>query len=284
VASKKQTILTLNGRRYDALTGHPAAEAPNQTKGHIISDFVGPVSSPIQVAPPVPAPTELPQPPVTVTPPGSRVMDVTRSTSHIRPRKQQPAHTLVRSAVSKPKPGLKSQTKVNAPTRGLSVQDFAVAPKLSVNEVNPHRQRRATQVTKSQSISRFSDGTVVGAVEPSPQQLAAVSTQAPSDLSSVALAKEGATDAGEQPPSKSQALFERAIAASESQTAKPADSKKLSKQAHKQAKAAAKAKKPVHHHLASVVAASVAVLAIGGFIGLQNKDSLTLRFADALPI
>jgi hypothetical protein len=198
-------------------------------------------------------------------------MDVSRSTSHIKPRQPQKAHTLVRSAVSKPKPGLKSQTKVSAPAKGLSVNDFAVMPKLSVNQVDPIREKRATQINMSQAITKFSDGTTVGSVEPSPQQLAAVSTHAPTE----------AVDATELQSKGSQDLFERAIAAADARAHHDADPKKVAKQARKQAKVAAKAKKPVHHHLASVVAASVAVLLIGGFIGLQNKNSLTLRFADA---
>lgn len=271
MGSKKQTILTLNGRSYDARTGHLMDGTSSTAKGPIISDVVPARPSYAQIVPPVAAPLDASTPPATVSTSGPRVMDVNRSTSHIRPRQPQKAQTLIRSAVSKPKPGLKSQTKVSAPAKGLSVHDFAVTPKLSVTQVDPIREKRATHINKSEAISRYSEGTAVGVVEPSAQQLAAVSTQAPAE----------SPDASAPQTSASQELFERAIAASEARAPHDTDPKHVAKQARKQAKAAAKAKKPVHHHLASVVAASVAVLLIGGFIGLQNKNSLTLRFADA---
>jgi hypothetical protein len=267
VGSKKQTILTLNGHRYDALTGKLLEAGSSPTDNHVISDVVAPKSNHGQVAPPVPSPTENPKP-IAATPTGPRVMDVSRNTSHISRRHQQKAHTLVRSAVSKPKPGWKSQTIVSAPTTDLSVPELAISPKLSYGQVDLRRQKLATHVAKSEAISKFTDGTVVGSVEPSPQQLAAVSTRAP-------------VEAIEHQTSASQELFDKAIAAAETRSLHDSDPKQLSKQARKQTKAATKAKRPVHHHLASVVAASVAVLAIGSIIGLHNKNSLTLRFADA---
>jgi hypothetical protein len=106
----------------------------------------------------------------------------------------------------------------------------------------------------------------------SPQAVAAVKIEKPQQINTAA----------ETQPQRSQALFERAIAAADSHTLTQVDQKKLSKRANKQAKRASRAaKRPVHHHLVSVVAASLAVLVIGGFVGLQNKDTLTLRFANA---
>ncbi len=271
MGSKKQTILTLNGRSYDALTGKPVEGRINAPGRRAISDVVAPRASRTQIAPPTPAPTETPKPPVTTN--GPKVMDVSRSTRHIKPRSQQRAKTLVRSAVSKPKPGLKRQTKVSAPTKALSPHIATVAPKWSAGQINPKRLNRAEHVAKSEAITRFSEGSVVGT--PTPQSIASVSTRAPAE----------AIDASQQPATDSHDLFEKAIAAAESHKQTYTDPKKSAKLARKQAKQTAKvsktSKKPVHHHLASVVAASLAVLVIGGLFGLQNKDAITLRFADA---
>lgn len=269
MGSKKQTILTLNGKRYDAVTGQLVEVGMTQSAGGQVMDVVAPrESNATQVASPTPAPAAAPEPP-TANPSGPKVMDVARSSVHIKPRQPQRASTLVRSAVSKPKPGLKSQTKVSTPTQALAVPENTVYPKWSVSQVSPARQNRAVQVGKSDAVSKFSDAT---AVRQNPLASAAVKIERSSETSAVS----------QRQSSRSQDLFERAIAAAESRDVKSADQKQLSKQASKQAKRAAKAgKQPVHHHLASVVAASIAVLVIGGFVGLQNKDALTLRFANA---
>jgi hypothetical protein len=265
VGSKKQTSITLNGKRYDALTGQ-LADDHGSIQPAPVMDVVAPRGShATQVAVPTPAPTAAPEPP-TANPSGPKVMDVARSTVHLKPRQPQRANTLVRSAVSKPQPGLRSRTKVSAPTQALSVPQNSLAPKWSITQVNPTRQSRAGQIPKSEAISRFSSS-----VE-SPQAVAAVKIEKPQQINTAA----------ETQPQRSQALFERAIAAADSHTLTQVDQKKLSKRANKQAKRASRAaKRPVHHHLVSVVAASLAVLVIGGFVGLQNKDTLTLRFANA---
>lgn len=184
-------------------------------------------------------------------------------------RQTQHASTLMRSAVSKPKPGLKGQTKIIAPAQTPTTSLASVQPKWPVAQVNPTRLNRAEQVAQSQAISKFARSIDI-APSAASAQLPRGSTQA-------------AVEAIEHQSQKSKDLFERAIASADSHTEPPVNQKKLVRRAKKQAKLAAKSnrERPVHHHLASVVAASVAVLAIGGFIGLQNKSAITLRFADA---
>lgn len=226
-----------------------------------ISDVVGGYSA--SPAPAAVKPRPLPQST------GPKVMDVSRRTSSAQYRQPQRATTLMRSSVSKPKPGLKGQTKVITPAQVAAATLTTVQPKWPVAQVNPTRLNRAEKISQSQAISKFAQSSEI-APSAAKVQLPAGSTQA-------------AVEAIEHQSQKSKDLFERAIASADSHTELPVNQKKLAKAAKKQAKLADKSKRerPVHHHLASVVAASVAVVAIGGFIGLQNKAAITLRFADA---
>jgi hypothetical protein len=263
MGNKKQTILIINGRRYDALTGELVSGGETRPAVRPISDMVGGrKAAPIAQAVSTPV-----QEPVIVTAQAttsSKQMDVSRqSPSHTKPRHQQRSNTLVRSAVSKPRPGFKSQTKVSSPTNAVTTPAVTIAPKWPVTQVDPRRLTRAGHVEKSTIINKFA-----APREPSAIEQAAIRVERPAPEPTQS----------ELEPLTSDDLFARAIAAADSHTQQPVDQKKLARQARKQAKAA---KKPVRHHLASVVAASLAVLVIGSVVGLQHKDSLTLRFAKA---
>lgn len=258
MGNKKQTILILNGRHYNALTGEAVSDGKVQAV-RPISDMVGSSSS--KSAPLAIAQSRKPEP---LKPLGSMLMDVSRSTGHTKPRQQQRANTLIRSAVTPPKPGFRSQTVVSAPVSKALAPIATVSPKWSISQVNPRRQTRAGLVGKSEAITKFAPGSDV----PYEVQNAAVRVSKPESVSI----------APDTVPQDSNELFARAIASAESHNEKPIDQKKLSRQARKQAK---KAGRPVHQHLASVVAASLTVLVLGGLVGLQNKDSITLRFANA---
>jgi hypothetical protein len=174
---------------------------------------------------------------------------------------------LIRSSVSKPARSLKSKLRVQHASLPATVAAQAIEQKFPVNEVNPKRLRRAEHVAKSELISKFAPGQP----EFNPIAAAAVRVQ-PFD------APAQVTATGE----KSQELFESAIAAANSHEERYISPRKLAKTARKEAKHAAKTtKRKPRHHLASAVAASFLVLAIGSFVALQNKSSITMRFADA---
>lgn len=264
MGSKKQTILILNGRRYDALTGEAVSGDETQAAVKPISDMVGSIAPKVAaVTAPRPARAE---PLKNLA--GPKMMDVSRSTTHAKPRQQQRASTLVRSAVSRPKPGLRSQTKVSSPTTTVATPLTTVAPKWPISQVNPSRMNRAGEIGKSKAIRKFAAGSSL----PAEVQDAAVRIQSSASIS----------PASTELPTSSQDLFEKAIAAADSHLQPPVSQKKRGRQARRSAKSVAKVtKKPAHHHLASVTAASFAVLAICGMVALQNKTNLTLRFANA---
>jgi hypothetical protein len=263
VGSKKQTILILNGRRYNALTGELVTDTGQTQAVHPISDVVGArAENPAPVTASV-APTPKPLTPLA----DHKIMDVSRSTAHTKRRQTQRATTLVRSGLSKPKPGFKSQTKVLAPTQAVGTPLTTVAPKWPVSQVSPTRLHRAEKIAKSLAITKFSNSDITTPATTAPIAQRTTNT---------------AVSAIEHQSQESRDFFERAIEAAESHTQTYVEPKKAARQARKQAKSAAKAaRQPAHHHLASVVATSVAVLALCGVIGFQNKTALTLRFADA---
>jgi hypothetical protein len=263
VGNKNATILVLNGKHYDALTGKPVTAGPGKAV-RPIDDMVGgrrakPAKQQATAQP------KLPATPIVAS--STKSMDVMRTPQHLVHHKQQRAATLVRSTVNKPGLGLKRQLKtVSGSQLPANIPSTVIVPKFPVAEINPKRLTRAEHVAKSELIHKFAPGMPEFGPSAAAVKILPVSEVQP------------------LPPSehKSHELFERAIASATSHEQPYVDQKKLAKTAKKQAKHASKvAKRKPHHHLASVVAASFAVLAIGGFVALQNKADLTLRFADA---
>jgi hypothetical protein len=262
VGNKKSTILVLNGKHYDALTGELVTPGPGAKAVRPIDDFGGPRTAPRQPEPqPRPAPVAHAAPKST-----AKSMDVRPQPKHLRHRTQQRSETLIRSAVSKPAPGLKSRVRAQHASLPATVATQTIEQKYPVSEVNPKRLRRAEHVAKSQLISKFAPG------QPEFNPVAAASVRVEPFDEPLQLAS------GQQ----SQELFASAIAAANSHEERYISPKKLAKTARKEAKHAAKTtKRRPRHHLASAVAASFLVLAIGSFVALQNKSAITMRFADA---
>lgn len=262
MGNKKQTILILNGRRYNALTGELVNDSGHSQAVRPISDVVGARAE-------NPAPADIPKPvtsePLTPLAP-HKIMDVSRSTTHAKHRQPQRASTLVRTGLSKPKPGFKSQTKVTSPASTVAASVATIAPKWPVSQVNPSRLTRAEKIAKSNSISKFSNAEEMRIV-PAP-----LVTESTVDDAVASITHQSAA---------SRDMFERAIEAADSHTQTYITPKKAARLARRQAKKASKAAQPAHLRLASTVVASVAVLALCGFVGMQNKTALTLRFANA---
>lgn len=266
MGSKKQTILVLNGRRYNALTGELVASNSQDAAVHTISDIVSNRPKDANLLVGLGSTT-----PESLLPISShKVMDISRSSATAKRRQPQRSNTLVRSGVSKPKPGIKSQTKVLAPTTAVAVPLNTIKPKWPVTQVSPSRLRRSERVTKSEAITKFSSFEPV--YKPSAPRVTPLQTSVGIAIAAVA-----------QESQKSQTLFERAIAAADSHNQPPVDPKKLARQARKQAKGATKAANqlPMHRHVIGVMAASIAVLALCGVLGMQNRTAITLRFANA---
>ena len=180
----------------------------------------------------------------------------------IKHRKPQTAQTLMRHSVRKPAPSLKRQLTVSVPTHPNSL-GVSVTPKRSVKQIDPRRANLSKSIPKSDFIKRF-------ATEKrswfSGHEAAAVKVSNP------------ATGAATiSPQNRSMDIFQKAIDRATSHQQQPVNPK----QQARAAKQLARAHKPVHHRLSTVLAASLAVLLIAGFVAYSQRAAITLRFANA---
>lgn len=242
-------VLTLNGKRYDALSGRLLDGRHTSSQPKSVDGFALPAHHSGRPAhgmepPRFTAPVITPQ----------KVFDVTRSgTHHARRHQLQHSKTLMRQAVHHPAASLKRRTKA-VPYTGTLIkppQFDVIMPKYSVNSLDHERWKRAKTIARNRLIRRFAD------VHPSIRQAVAkpapVSTpiQTPRPLI----------------PQPSTDIFERALAAANS---------------HKQPYAPVKKKK--HHRLRAftgVLASSMAILLIVAFVAYQNANFIQLRIASS---
>lgn len=139
--SKKNNVIEINGKRYDATTG---ALLHN---GHSTKAVAAPAVKHATPAKHKPS-----------------MLDVRPAASHHRHGNQpQPTHTLMRQAVSKPAASAKSHLKAHGHVSHelalAKAADLQVLPKTSALTVDDRRLRHAKAVHKSKLISRYSDAT-----------------------------------------------------------------------------------------------------------------------------
>lgn len=149
-------VIELNGKRYDAVTGkylgkgHAKAgvAARNPSSSRTIDGVVRPTTRP-----------HVTKPQATTRPKVARQHTPKHAAAH------QPQHTktLMRHAVSKPKPvakPIKTKQLDRVPAHTLAIKE-------SVSRINPYRQQRANLASQHQHVSRFqSQPTRSGAVDP----------------------------------------------------------------------------------------------------------------------
>lgn len=190
-----------------------------------------------------------------------RSMDVIPTdTKH---RQVQPAKTLARSGVVRPKLGLKRRTNALTPTSILIKKpQFDVSQKLSVNQVDQRREKHAGQIHQSKLIKRFAKTPTAWYDMPSHAG------------ANVKVYKQTEADQKQQ---KSMDIFQRAIDNAESHKLKPVNPRKLAKQAKR---------------VGSTHRARRARLANYGLLGLiivltacvatyANRSNIILHFANA---
>lgn len=247
MAHKNESTIKINGRTYDA------------TSGMLVVDQKAEVS----------------QPTASVT--KAQVMDVKRPTaSHTSPHKPQHGHTLMRRALKKPKPGLKSQVNVTTHTGLLAtVPDTSVVPKLSFEQVDSKRLARAERVAKSKLVRRFAPlgSTAWSATAPA---VAIPLSAAPPAQSE----RPTSSPEHEQPGSRSMDIFQKALKHANAHEELPVNPKKLAKQQSARS-THRKSRKGIRHHTLTVASSALAIVLLVGFIAYQNKANLTLRVATA---
>ena len=270
-----KSVIELNGKRYDAVTGvvvtsvahapaitAPAAppKPPVKRTRTIISDVVAVRRHPKSQATLAPASVRLAAKQVkSVTPPKTIGKSTTKSTAvlvnHTVAHKPQAAQTLMRAAVSKPEPGFKKQ--INVQTSLQHAVPSLIVKKLSASTITPERLERAKTVERSQKITKF-DYTNAHHVTPG---IAHIPVQAAPDKP----ASEPVAAPSPQPTNKPLDMFEQALV----NATNFVDTK-----AHR-----AGFQKKARRHTASLAASTLALFIIGAFAVYQNTPGLQLKFA-----
>lgn len=255
---KTNTIIEINGKRYDANTGHllvdgvmkptvkPATAAKHRPA---VAAQTHPASKPAAAAPATKRPT---------------MQDVVKRkpAKHAGGRQPAPAKTLMRHSVKKPSASLKRHVKaVGSTDSSLAAAPLAqIAATASIGQIDERRISHAKRVPKSRLIQHFSP--VAKAGPPPAAALGTIPTPAPIRP---AAPKHRSHPQRPAAANTTADLLERAIQSADS---------------HKQP-----AYKPRGHRktrrklaLATTAALSVAVI---GFVASQNLQGLQLHMASA---
>lgn len=191
--------------------------------------------------------------------------DIHRAGAHHQPPHQlQHSKTLMRSSVHHPGDSLKRHLKA-APHTGALVKSptFDIVPKRSIDMIDPRRIKRSHTVPRSQLVRRFAaDSARLSATQPAVAARAAATYQQPAPASTTS--QRPATAAHQQPAYD---VFEQALRAANSHKEPYRPVKHKSKKLHRARQAV------------SIIASSLAILLIVGFVAYQNSAMLQLRLA-----
>ncbi len=248
---RNDNFIELNGKRYDALTGKLLGESPTPVTKQLIPErqSVRAMDSVVRVH------TPKPKPPTSKQLVAHKPRKKRKSTGVVvRAHHPQPAKTLMRRAVHKPKTGLKPAIKTQTPSEIMAAPISAVTRKHSANSVNPTRSLRARQTPRHNNVQRFSPLTDVRN-----RSLSAHPARRPA--SSIAPTAGSTPAAHKSRPH--QDMFEAAIAHAKSHE-QPAHKSRTHKK---------------HRRLAGTLAAVGALLILGGFFTYLSLPRLELRIA-----
>lgn len=184
---------------------------------------------------------------------------------HTQHHKTASSKTLMRHAVTKPKPSLKRHTKVQQRTDILVKQpSIVVQPKVHAYQVDGTKVSRAHQTPRHKEVDRYA----APRPKPTPTSVSAPTVAAPAIVAATAQAAAVNTSAKEA--SKSMDIFEQALARANGHIEKPSSRKHAR---HRHALFGSRS--------LSIGATSLAVLLLVGFFAWQQKASITMRYAAA---
>lgn len=250
--SKPANSIHINGRRYDAHTGHPLDGGPAIPARRSVDGVVSHKKSAVKLAEPRIKPVAVPQP-LSKT----KLMDMKapksrtpRAAAKAAPaHAPQTAHTLMRHVVKKPAPSLKRSIVAHSSTdHALVMPSITVTPKHSITKVPAVRLQRAKQVTKSAQIRKFPAATPAVRV---------VSTPVVEPIAPLPIATERPLD-----------IFEQALHHANTHLQPPVAH-------HKHPKRRAR----LAQRRTSVAATALAILLLVGFMGFENRTNLSLKLA-----
>ncbi len=257
--AKRENIIHLNGKRYDAYSGTllsdvSARSLPSRPATQSI-DGLAKASNSLAARPASASP--VPQPAV------RPISDIARApAAHVAHHVPKKSQTLIRSTVTKPAGSLKSQVKADSHTHALVAKPAVrIEKKLSHPKVDPLRARRAERIARSTSVQRYAPNRQLPPpralrVTPHAAALKPVHANAP------------AAHAVATPQASSLDVFERALHQANSHL------QPLVRPVKKNRRSARRSKQII-----SFGAVALSLLIIAGFVALQNQADLTIRYA-----
>ena len=258
--AKRENIIHLNGKRYDAYSGTLLSDISSRT---------------LPASPATKSIDGLAKPTVALTAQSIRasvapqaalrpITDIARvPASHVAHHAPKKSQTLIRSAVSKPTGSLKSRLKPDTHTHALIAKpEVRIEKKLSHPRVDPIRARRAERINRSAHVQRYAPNrpalTAAKPLRVTPHTAALKPVHASSPAAHMVAA----------PQASSLDVFERALQQANSHLqplVRPAKKTKRSVRRSKQ--------------IMSFSAAVLSLLIIGAFVAVQNQADLTIRYA-----
>lgn len=246
--TKHTDTISINGKHFNARTGRAVGAARN-VDGILPKNVVATVLQ---------KPAQYTQPIVTTV--KKPVMDITRTAApHLPKRHTQPGQTLMRRGLAKPSPSIKRTTKVVVANQaGALITLPNLSAKQSVTVVDQNKLRRASKVSKSASVARFSKHTHVSTVTHQQSKVFGKAIIA-QQVAAAGLAKQPSMD-----------IFEKALAYANGheQTTPPHVRKALKKSNSRR-------------RFTNIAASTLAVLLLTGFVGYQNLPAMKLQYASS---
>lgn len=242
MGTPKQSIIEVNGKRYDARTGQLIT---TKSAAPVARAKTAPKTKPAQTA--------------------KRVNDIARPVSGVQAvrRQVQKSQTLMRSGLKRPAPRPAVKT-----TKSRTVSDFRpvkpVASKVA-NRPNPQRQARAQSITQSKLVRKFND---FGASVQAASTQAVATTIAALPVQPVPAVPKTALKPTNLQKQK-ESILERGLrnANSHNEVFTPVKASKKSKRKSSR--------------LATYAAGTLAALLLVGFIAYQNVPNIAVRYAAA---
>jgi hypothetical protein len=286
--AKRNTIIQINGKRYDALSGtllsfeETTVPAVKSIDGFVAGSRSNQAIKPVAKKPVATAAKAKPTAinnhhakvaTLAANPAAKHKVPVQRKTNHAKVVRTNASTTLMRHAVKKPQASLKSRTKVAHPVKHAS--RTVIIPKTSIRGVNHVRAARAAEHQLHPRVSHFAQevSMAVATVKADVQEtikaidnaIVIPQTYTPSGTyrPDIRRVKVKATPTKSTTDIFEQALL-RATSHEESQPALPKGRLRS-----------------LRRRMVSFSAGAVAVLAIVGFFGFQKQDTIQFQVASS---
>lgn len=271
--AKRNTSIKINGRHYDAVTGALLSDVSATSVRHATKSIDGVVRSSGAHATPPPARSM--EPVVMKTAPATKPTRKRSAAAHAKAHHVTPSATLVRRAVTKPQTSsLKRHVKVQSSTLATAMPAHLskVTPKLSFYSMNEQRLARAAQTAMSPKVSRFAHDMRIVAPKAVEQAFTAIENAVviPQTTASPHVVYRPDVSPVRRNQTTTSDVFERALqrATSHEQVSPIIQGGKKGRLT-----------RALKRRMVSYGAGAVAVLAISGFLGVQNADNIQFKLA-----